>query len=302
MTTPSRHPDDATLFDFAAGALDTKARAVVQQHLTRCAACSAFIAASNAGAAALADVVEPMPEPASTRLRLALDDEWSALHAGERAAVETAPLMPARSTRVGRERRSPARTWRRRAVPVLAFAVIAALAGVSFTLVDDPASTPRPADSSSAERTTAGASNDATSDGSSGRPEPQAQPAEDAGATSSRPPAAATAPDTGVEGQPAAAPADGRGAATSSPDAVEAKEAGAALDAQVATGGTEINPVTGLPEGDTGVVAPIEYDPETGLPIPVCVAGFDPGLIALPGNRYPATVIDGPLGVYVICG
>ncbi|MBC7461364.1 MAG: zf-HC2 domain-containing protein [Thermoleophilia bacterium] len=272
MTAPSRHPDDATLFDFAAGELDTQGRAVVQQHLARCAACSAFIAASTAGATALAGVVAPMPEAASNRLRLALDDEWGTLHAGERAPIVATPLVPARSTRVGRERRPRARAWRRRAVPVLAFAVIAALAGVSFTLVDNPASTPRPRDSAptttATTATTEGASTSragAASEGSSGRIEEQA----------------ATATD-------AAAPTDGGAPATGSPAAATAQAASAELDEQVATGGP--------------VEAPIEYDPATGMPIPVCVAGFDPARIALPGNRSPATVIQGPLGLYVVCG
>jgi len=299
MTTPARHPDDATLFDFATGELaaDVRAdvRADVERHVAHCSACAAFIAASERGADALAHAVTPLSPEAAERLDARVASEWHLLHTGEPVAVDTAPRKPARSTtRNARDRRPRARSWRRRAVPVLAFVVLAALAGVSVTLVDDPGTTSRPDTSSDgAQATNESSESQATPDRSTAAPA-----ADDGGGAS-------------VEQDPAA-PADGvAGASPAQPSAGEPALSDIGVEGQ----GQELDPnakATGEPNAVTGVPSPEDqYAGSDGTASPgvtnqpyesVCVAGRDASQVVLPDYRYPTTVIEAPLGLVIVCG
>ncbi|MCW2949803.1 MAG: hypothetical protein JWN41_816 [Thermoleophilia bacterium] len=229
--TAPRHPDDPTLFDFAADTLDVETRATVRRHIDHCAACSAFLAAAVAGSQALSDVVEPMPEPAVRRLRLTLDHAWSERNDGEPHPAPTVTPRPARFARGGAQAARRSTGWRRRAVPVLALAVVGSLAAVSFSMVNDTAVRGDRAPHSTRDR---------------------ALPRHDGGDS---------------------------GAAADESAAVTAKTVSGAV-AQPSAGKAEPS-------------APSE---------PVCGATYDASTLELPGGRYPATVISGPLGVVVVCG
>src|SRR5690606_37983614 len=102
-------------------------------------ACAAFVAAARAGRPPASAAAEQMPEADAARMSAALDLAWEELHPPAEAA--------AKPERVKRERRAG---WLgRKLMPVVAFAVLASLAGVSIFYVEDDAA-PRP--SAAAER------------------------------------------------------------------------------------------------------------------------------------------------------
>jgi hypothetical protein len=302
-TQPPRHPDDATLFDFAAGELDDATRADVRRHIERCSACSAFLAAATAGSDALQHAVTPLPEPAAHRLQLRVADAWDELHAGELDSIDAAPLRPARSTSSKRQRRPRARAWRRRAVPAMAFAVLAALAGVSFSLVDGGSTTSPKAQYDS--RATAPATSSPQADGVAGAPSsadpmdaapaassPGGDAGAGAGAAAKETEQSASAGAAATSGEPARAPDSdiGLGDGTVPPDATQPQTA--TSDPERATAEAQANAATDSPATTDG----------TGAYEPVCVSGYDASVIALPNGRYPSTTISGPLGIVVVCG
>ena len=64
MSTTATHPYRAELLQFAHEQLDADARAAVEQHLRRCAACRAFVESTP----------PPMPTPDAARAAAELDD------------------------------------------------------------------------------------------------------------------------------------------------------------------------------------------------------------------------------------
>jgi hypothetical protein len=131
------HPDDELLFDLADGALDEARAEQVRAHLHRCAACAAFVAAATVGAEATTLLVEPMPADAASALDVAMAAAWrerrDAIVAAEAEAdaadaLETVPVAP---TSPAAQPSARPRRRARRFVPILAFAVLALLAGTS---------------------------------------------------------------------------------------------------------------------------------------------------------------------------
>lgn len=64
MSTTAAHPDRTELLQFAHEQLDADARAAVEQHLRRCAACRAFVESTP----------PPVPTPDAARAAAELDD------------------------------------------------------------------------------------------------------------------------------------------------------------------------------------------------------------------------------------
>lgn len=183
MEDAPRHPDEATLFDLIEGALDPARDAAVRDHVEECAACSEAVTGARTAAAEARSAATPMPEPAAHRMQLRLAAAWrervSAIAAEEaradaRAAAPTeAPAAPPTKT-TSVEHRPP---WRRRLVPLLAFVVLAALAGVSIS-IDEPAPE-RQADGSRGQ--------EQLEQGSDAGPAPAPEAGSDAAATSAPP-------------------------------------------------------------------------------------------------------------------
>jgi hypothetical protein len=261
----STHPDDATLFDLAEGALAPGHAGDVARHLDRCAACAAFVETAAAGRAAARDQqLEQLPAPAVDRLAAAFDDAWHE-HAPARAPLATEPLQVD-----GARPAAPSR-WqgvRRRAVPVLAFAVLAGLAGVSVTVLE-PSSGGLPGEPS---EETAASADDHGARFMSTDPDPAAGQ----GTTSGGAPAPRA--DTDVQAERFDAPAAG------------------SLDED----GYLADDVHAGPEAVT-----IPADPATGeseLAVPRCTARFDGLQPLLPDGSLPSWIAHGPGGLVVACG
>jgi hypothetical protein len=257
MNDVTRHPDDEVLFDLANGALDDGTTDLARRHIARCAACAAFVRAATDGAAALVEAVEPMPEQSAQSMHLSINAAWrerrDSIAADEQstpvsvnADVALAPLDPeAEPIPLPRRRRA------RRLLPVLAFAVLATLAGTSVYIgqqtSDDQSVATTTSDSTDAERAA---------------------------------PALSDAIDHAAA--PAAGAADTEGAAA--PDGI-AKSTG--TDAAAAP--------------ENSVPADEPYDNFIANDIR-CVATRDETELSLPDGRIPQQIIQGPLGIYVVCG
>lgn len=157
MDDVTRHPDDEQLFDLVDGALDDAATERVQRHIARCAACAAFVRSATEGAAALDEPVQPMPAAAAEAMHMAIDAEWRA----RRAVTEPEPApepdpdpVPMFAPVPTLEQPRPTRRRARRLLPVLAFAVLATLAGTSVYVGQQSGSDSSSSDAKSTESTT----------------------------------------------------------------------------------------------------------------------------------------------------
>lgn len=300
MQEPTRHPDDATLFDLVEGTLDAAAAAPVREHLGRCAACAAFVSAARAAAPETTAAVVAMPDPAAHRMHLRLSQEWRARVASIAAAealedaripaphaAATIPdddLVPLRPD-PPRVVEPPARPrWSRRLVPLAGVAVLAGLAGTSVWLGDAPSGPGSGAESGGQAATPA--MDDAAVPGASG---------EQGAATAGAP------PPSGLEG---AAEQQALDAATAPPPAADGAGGGSPGGVEGAIGGdTAAGSRGAMVEPDAGAAGapgpPIGYDE---LVPTQCVAAFSEAQLVLPDGRIPLRIVDGPLGIYLVCG
>ena len=276
--------------------------------------------ADREGATAIADAVEPMPAPLADRLQAAVAGAWrerrDAIAATERAddaamatptpeaaqaaadddqpliLIPTEPPAGAAST----PRATPRRSRWRRAVPVLAFAVLATLAGTSVWLggQDDQAGSARNDAATKSQQSTAGdaeAGGSAPADGEVPGANELSMGGDDTAADTTAAPAAA-APAAGDAA--AKAGAEGRSSSSTNPD--------------------ELDPALQVPPvGDAGDTGP--GDVQGGLDVDgltetqqaasdgrTCIATLDETNLALPDGRLATLIIPGPLGLYVVCG
>lgn len=283
-----RHPDDATLFDLLDGGLDPAREQEVRLHLSRCAACAAFVSAARAGAPETTTAVVQMPSVASDRLHLRMREGWRERMERIGAAEQRESPSPGRrrtlrspqgssrsSDLAGAPALAPAarpapRPWRRRLVPVLAFGVLAALAGTSVWVVDEaPAPRQGGADGESGSVVTEpGAGSDEASELAS---VPDIA-ADTATAPSAGGPAASTGAPPPADGTPVDDPnVDGR--------TVPADRVGPEAEVAEPPGGAE------------------QFSDGT-----ICVLTFDETAIELPDERIPQQVLEGPLGLLLVCG
>lgn len=271
-----RHPDDETLFDLIDGSLDPAREQQVVVHLSRCAACAAFVSAARVGAPDTTTAVVQMPSAASERLHLRMREGWrermERIGAAEEVVAPDGVLIPPRvddAHMPGRERPAP-RPWRRRLVPVLAFGVLAALAGTSVWVVDE---TPAPRQGSV----------DAESGSVVAEP----------GAGSDEASELASVPD--IAADTATAPsAGGPAASTGAPPPAD----GATVDDPNVDGRT----VPADRVGPEGEVAEPPGGAEQFVDGTICVLTFDETAIELPDERIPQQVLEGPLGLLLVCG
>lgn len=207
MDDVTRHPDDEVLFDLVDGSLDDAAADLAQRHLARCSACAAFVRAATDGADALAAPVDPMPAAAAESLHLSINAAWrdrrDAIAADEQATpvlidVASTPLDPATDIP------SPPRRRRaRRLLPVLAFAVLATLAGTSIYIGQQPADEPTVSVESSAPEPTAAPSSERSTDDARKSLSTESTDADiDAGAVADAAAGAAASAPAGVGGDP----------------------------------------------------------------------------------------------------
>lgn len=282
MTPPDpTHPPEDALFDLVEGSLDAARARSIEQHLAACDECSTLVESARAGATAARGADLSMPADASHRLHLALADTWDELHATSRPL----PAAPAHTTR----------RWSRRLVPALAFALLATIAGTSILAVDERPGGGRDAEEEVTQREDADVSTGTSADllqpersrdlatneksarsgaesGAAGTASPAVAPQEDGGG-----PVSAEAPG-GPGGPPPAPP--GTGDHAGSPGGVTAT-----TPSTTQPGPDEAEPV---PEPDP--------DPET------CVLTFGQYRLVLPDGSVPDRVIDGPLGMFIVCG
>lgn len=297
MDDLSRHPDDATLFDLFDGALDAAREQEVRAHLQRCAACAAFVAAARAGAPETTTAVVAMPEDASERLHLRLRDGWrertaligaaEARQDASGAPVPSVPLVGMEEDLVppriepprAADRRRP---WRRRLVPVLAFGVLAALAGTSVWIGDDTA---RPGASGGSADSAAESTTGATSAPADGDIAAVPDIATD---TATAPSAGAPVAATAAGGDDNAASGAADVAVTIPPTAPEPSDGRAV---ELADGEARVGEIVPPPAGIE------QFGDGT-----ICIVTFDQVTIELPDGRIPQQVRQGPFGMFLVCG
>ncbi len=335
MDDVTRHPDDSTLFDLVEDALDPARAELVRTHLSRCAACAAFVQAARAGAPVTSSAVEPMPEAAAANLMGAVTSAWRERVAGIAAAeavqdaseIETTPVPVPDPVSGGEfagyaptdrapdaatpERvATPRRRRGRRLVPVLAFVVLGTLAGTSILIGNETA------DLTAVDRDN-GAESESEDDVVSGEApeapmaEPSITPSTGADATATDSAIEAGSPDEG--GDPAGGSATGGSLTEAPPEpgAGAGAGAGAGVEPDSAT-------KTGRPGDDRDAVsadsgAAAGGPPEVAVPPPadyeefvdqqlVCIATLDDTQLALPDGRIPTQITQGPFGIYLVCG
>ena len=284
MDDVTRHPDDERLFDYVAGSLDSAVADLVARHLQRCSACAGFVRAAGTGTESLAGLVEPMPDTLATDMHRALAAAWRDRRdsiAAHEAAVDAAAPVPAEAGTGRLDTTSqpvadvvrPARSGRwRRLVPVLAFVVLATLAGTSIYLGGDQAAVD---DARSGDDTGSFAADEDVPAASAPAPSnveaERAESADAAGAAGATADLAITSPESG-----ATSPTDEAGDRT-------AKSA-AGDDAAF-----EVPPV-GVPGEQVDAVA-ME-----------CIFTRDETGLTLPGGRLAASITRGPFDLYLVCG
>ena len=261
MTESPPHPEDATLFDLVDGTLDTGRTAEVQAHLEHCSACAAFVEAAREGAAALHQAAVTMPADTAERLQLAVADAWDQQHSTASPPVEIAvaapqPAMPPATSRS---------RWSRIAMPAVAFAVLALLAGTSVFIVED-----RPPSAAK----DAAVPNDVQSMSSSG--------------ASTTPSDAENVDDDTITREAA----DGEDALADA-----AVEAAAPVGPAVSTAKSADLSAPDLAGGAAPTTATTETVPER-----TCFATTNESRLVLPDGRIPQRIITGPLGILIVCG
>lgn len=287
MDDATRHPDDAVLFDLVEGSLDPEQAELVDDHVAHCSACAALVAAARSGRDAASGGAVELPADRAEQLTLAVRAAWrqrrvdvlAAEQADEDQPVIDSPVTVARPE-AGDEvlesiptgRALPRSRRARRLVPILAFGVLATLAGTSVYIGEDRPTAPDRATTGGGTVASEGSGGDDVESGRTG-------PAEDATADGAE---GADAPSSGLEAPVGAGPIEGDPTA-STPRVTP----GAPSDASV-----ELAP-EGLIETDHGA---------QGLDEPTCIATRDERELVLPDGRIPQRIERGPLGIYLVCG
>lgn len=304
MDDATRHPDDDVLFDMVEGSLEPDRVQQVERHLSRCAACAAFVAAARSGREAARSARVELPRERADELALALRAAWRERREGvlaqERATepeAETAAIGGQEPTEVleaiptttalPRTRRG------RRLLPILAFGVLATLAGTSVYVGEERAVPER---AITEEGATVG----------DGAPESGGSASEDGaasedsgrgvqGATSSAP-----AGDGPIEGDPTGSvppvpPGDPSDATAELGTGAVEDDAGGRPSSRAETDGgadtAEDGSATALDGSEAGEVAES-----------TCIATLDEGALVLPDGRIAQQVLRGPLGLHLVCG
>lgn len=301
MDDVTRHPDDSTLFDLVEGVLDDARAEAVRTHLSRCAACAAFVNAARAGAPVTETAVEPMPAAAAARLHAAVGTAWrervagiAATEAAEDASAGSgefagfAPIEPPAAAADGdvAKRGDAARTAMarprraRRLVPVLAFVVLGALAGTSLLISDETADRSTSVEIAQDDGGDgAGSATEAESESKSGAA-PQAEPS--------------MAPDDDTFSEDGLA--DGGIASGGAP-------AGAPVDGTAERGAAATDSAAGADAATSGAVPPptADYDDFVDQTL-TCIATRDDTQLALPDGQIPTQITRGPFDIYLVCG
>lgn len=290
MDDVTGHPDDAELFDMVEGTLDPARAAIVDEHIARCAACGALVAAARSGRDATHDVAVELPGGRAEQLRYAVRAAWrerrARVLAGERLADGAVTPMgqPAGERTEVLEAiptSGPPGTRRaRRLLPIVAFAVLATLAGTSLYVDDERIAAP---DRSATEEASA------PGESSSG-------PGGDAA------PAAPSVGGGPIEGDPSAStPPVAPGEPSDATTDLAAPPAAGSPEGREATSGGATDSTAGGAGVEAGSVAEMEGAAQA-LAEPICIATLDETALALPDGRIPLRIERGPLGIYVVCG
>lgn len=154
MEGKARHPDDEQLFDFIEEQLDPSQMQAVEQHLEHCHACVAFLESTRVGAELVSELVEPMSSAQEASLDDAVAKAWrdrikriekeesrQDIAAAAKPTTNSGPDEALNLEKIEPfEQRHQARYRRRGWTAIIAFSLLALLAGVSLNLSERPSS------------------------------------------------------------------------------------------------------------------------------------------------------------------